>query len=86
MTPSEFEAVLESVKNQLNAYLEREGKFTRSRQFEDKVRDLLDELGLDTNRHSSAQAFPDIAIGQFGIEVKFTEQDTWRSIANSISE
>lgn len=42
--------------------------------------------GLDIDRNSKAQAFPDIAIGQFGVEVKFTEKDNWRSVANSISE
>ncbi|XHX78200.1 MAG: hypothetical protein RBJ76_27855 [Stenomitos frigidus ULC029] len=30
--------------------------------------------------------FPDIPLGEFGIEVKFTTNDTWRSIANSIFE
>jgi hypothetical protein len=29
---------------------------------------------------------PDIAVGEFGIEVKFTTNDTWRSIANSVFE
>jgi hypothetical protein len=28
--------------------------------------------------------FPDITVGDFGVEVKFTLQDTWRSVANSI--
>ena len=32
------------------------------------------------------QVFPDIIFEQFGIEVKFTDSDTWRSIANSVFE
>lgn len=32
------------------------------------------------------QAFPDIAMGEYGVEVKFTLNDTWRSIANSVLE
>lgn len=30
--------------------------------------------------------FPDIVLGNFGIEVKFTTKDTWRSVANSVFE
>jgi hypothetical protein len=33
-----------------------------------------------------AQGFPDIAAGKYGIEVKFTTNDTWLSIANSVQE
>jgi hypothetical protein len=33
-----------------------------------------------------AQVFPDIVIGEFGIEVKFVNADSWRSIANSVFE
>jgi len=37
-------------------------------------------------RRFAPQAFPDIAIGEFGVEVKFTLNDTWRSVANSVLE
>jgi hypothetical protein len=30
--------------------------------------------------------FPDIVLGKYGIEVKFTANDTWRSVANSVFE
>ena len=39
---------------------------------------------IDFNPHP--QAFPDIAMGEYGVEVKFTLSDTWRSIANSVLE
>lgn len=86
MENSEFEAILELLKNQLNQHIQTEGKFKTSKQFEDKIRDLLIELGILSDRNASAQAFPDIAVGRFGIEVKLTESDNWRCIANSISE
>lgn len=66
-------------------------RFSTSQQFEDRVREVLDGLGakdgsfaIDFNPHP--QAFPDIAIGEYGVEVKFTMQDTWRCIANSVLE
>ena len=34
----------------------------------------------------SWHGFPDIVLGRFGIEVKFTTNDTWRSVANSVFE
>lgn len=43
-------------------------------------------LGLHVDMHPPAQAFPDIVLGDVGIEVKFTESDTWRCIANSVLE
>ena len=43
-------------------------------------------LGLVVDMHPPAQAFPDIVLGNVGIEVKYTEADTWRCIANSVLE
>lgn len=43
-------------------------------------------LSLRVEMSPPAQAFPDIVLGDVGIEVKFTEQDTWRCIANSVLE
>jgi hypothetical protein len=42
--------------------------------------------GEKVSEEAKVQEFPDIPIGAYGIEVKFTENDTWRSIANSVSE
>ena len=64
--------------------------FDSSARFENRVREVLDGLILDGGIHIDynphPQAFPDIAIGEYGVEVKFTRQDTWRSIANSVLE
>lgn len=43
-------------------------------------------LALQVDMEPPAQAFPDIVLGNVGIEVKFTESDTWRCIANSVLE
>ena len=43
-------------------------------------------LELSVDMHPPAQGFPDIVLGDVGIEAKFTESDTWRCIANSVLE
>lgn len=68
----------------------RSAGFVSSARFENRVREVLDGLILDSDIHIDynphPQAFPDIAIGEYGVEVKFTKQDTWRCIANSVLE
>jgi hypothetical protein len=46
------------------------------------IEQIYSEIKIDFNPHP--QAFPDIAVGNFGVEVKFTLSDTWRSVANSV--
>ena len=90
MTKNEFEAILDACCEILTNEA-RATSFTSSQQFESRVREVLDEL---TSKHLSfavdftphPQAFPDIALGEFGVEVKFTTSDTWRSVANSVLE
>ena len=90
MNKQEFELILDKIcltlTNEAN-----ETTFQTSAQFERRVREAMqDELqgdksvSLDFSPHP--QAFPDIAVGRFGIEVKFTLNDTWRSVANSVLE
>lgn len=43
-------------------------------------------LSLVVDMNPPAQGFPDVVLGDVGIEVKFTEADTWRCIANSVLE
>jgi len=90
MTKSDFEAVLAKCCTILTNEAHMTG-FKSSSQFETRVRQVLDELtkddatfALDFSPHP--QAFPDIAMGEFGVEVKFTMNDTWRSVANSVLE
>lgn len=86
MSIDEFEAVVSEVATLLNQSISTKGKFTSSKQFEDEVRDVLTSMGLIVNYEPHPHVFPDIPLGEFGIEVKFTSNDTWRSIANSIFE
>jgi hypothetical protein len=88
MDKKEFERLLEVAAVQLRA--EAKAKpFTASKQFENRVRDALvtaskGKLVPDANPHP--HVFPDIGLGEFGVEVKFTTNDTWRSVANSVLE
>lgn len=90
MTIKEFEALLDECCTRLTAEARSQG-FKSAKHFEDRVRQTLkqltasdDSIVIDFN--SPAQAFPDIAMGEYGVEVKFTTADTWRSIANSVLE
>ncbi|MDA8325407.1 MAG: hypothetical protein M0033_04230 [Nitrospiraceae bacterium] len=89
MKQEEFEHVLDSGCGKLTSEAEIT-PFNTSKQFENRVREVLQavlsdpSITIDFNPHP--QAFPDIAVGRFGIEVKFTLNDTWRSVANSILE
>lgn len=90
MTKQEFEKLLDKCCSQLTHEAQSTG-FTTSLQFENRVREVLRDLTvnettfeIDFNPHP--QAFPDIAMGEYGVEVKFTLADTWRSVANSVLE
>jgi hypothetical protein len=89
MTKEQFEILLDSVAAQLTEE-SRRNLFTTSKAFENRVREVLEQLGgeyqiaVDYNPHP--YIFPDIAVGEFGVEVKFTAKDTWRSVANSVFE
>ena len=90
MTKSEFEKILDSCCEQLTSEARTVG-FKTSAEFENRVREVLSNLTqddptfeIDFNPHP--QAFPDIAMGEYGVEVKFTLADSWRSVANSVLE
>lgn len=56
--------------------------------YRELLTDTLGDLPLNihVDMHPPAQGFPDVVLGDVGIEVKFTEADTWRCIANSVLE
>lgn len=90
MNVNDFEYLLEKCCKRLTDEA-LASEFKTSAQFENRVREVLRDLTIDDSSvqidfNSPAQAFPDIAMGDFGVEVKFTLNDTWRSIANSILE
>lgn len=86
MIKSDFELILDEAIILLNNQIKHNGVYTSSKQFEDAVRQVFVDLGMSVNLQPPAQEFPDIVLGEYGVEVKFTEKDTWRSVANSISE
>lgn len=88
MTQDEFEQVVSKTCQQL-ANEAKIQPFTSSKFFENRVREVMqNNLGtrkyIDFSPHP--QAFPDVAVGTFGVEVKFTLDDSWRSVANSVLE
>lgn len=89
MTQEEFEKTLDNVCEQLTIEA-RTDIFKTSAAFENRVREVLDEMlddpSVEIDFKPHPQAFPDIAVGDFGVEVKFTLNDTWRSVANSVLE
>lgn len=82
--------MLHLVTSRLSDEAKRKGAFELPKDFENRARHLLIELGrqnnIQINLSPHPHVFPDIVVGEFGIEVKFTTNDTWRSIANSIFE
>ena len=89
VTTEEFEHLLDSLAVLLSNEASTTG-FTSTKQFEQRVRTAASQLLKDStiviDLDPKAQAFPDIAVGEFGIEVKFTEGDNWRCVANSVQE
>jgi len=90
MNKNEFERLLDVCCGTLTHEARASG-FTTSAQFENRVREVLDDLlkdevSLRVDFTPPPQEFPDIALGEYGVEVKFTLSDTWKSIANSILE
>lgn len=89
MREEEFKAVLVEACDRLTDEARTTG-FTSAKAFEHRVRLLASQLitdpAIQIDLDPPAQGFPDIAAGSFGIEVKFTTNDTWLSIANSVLE
>lgn len=85
----EFESILDEVVVRLTAEA-ISTPFLQSKTFENRVRELFQEVGsdkgvaIDFDPHP--YGFPDIAMNEYGVEVKFTTNDTWRSVANSVFE
>lgn len=89
LSTKQFEGVLDELCKTLSAECRRE-KHEKSAAFEGRVREVLSELlkphGVEVDFAPHPHVFPDIVLGKFGLEVKFTTNDTWRSIANSVFE
>jgi hypothetical protein len=90
LTNQDFEELLDELCNRLTAECRGGRPFSDSKAFENRVREVMDSLlkgsGLAVDFATHPYGFPDIPLGEFGIEVKFTTNDTWRSVANSVFE
>ncbi|WP_414613769.1 hypothetical protein [Stenotrophomonas pavanii] len=87
MNKAQFEKALDCICAQLTAEA-RQAPFRGAKDFENRVREVAQQAlpHVQINLNPADQAFPDVCIGEFGIEVKFTTNDTWRSVANSVQE
>lgn len=93
MTNTEFEQFLCAVCKTLAKEAQR-SRFKTPKEFENRVREVAQEIllknvscrDIQINFDPHPHAFPDIAVDKFGIEVKFSLKDTWRSVANSVLE
>ena len=85
-----FEQLLGELCTRLTDECRSGREYDQSKSFENRVREVIRTLLVqfktpeDFSPHP--YGFPDIVLGQFGIEVKFTTNDTWRSVANSVFE
>lgn len=102
MDQRKFEKILDSVAAQLTDDMRTQplDKWlstarTKPLSYEQHVRERLHDaiknagdegVGHEVDLHPSGQTFPDVPCGRYGVEVKFTTDDKWSSIANSIRE
>ncbi len=90
MEELEFEELLEELTRRLTIDVRASVQNHKPSIFEDRVRmvlsELLGEKSLQIVLAPEVQGFPDIVLDDYGIEVKATESDSWRCIANSVSE
>ncbi len=90
MTINDFEKLLTALAGDLTKEVQKSTVYRIPSKFEDRVRSALVDLtkgsGVKVDMSPEAQVFPDIVVGEFGIEVKVLNKDTWRSVANSVFE
>ena len=90
MNISDFEQLLDELCARLTSECVKGQRFTDSKSFENRVREviriLLDHFKIPVDFTPHPYGFPDIVLGKLGVEVKFTTNDTWRSVANSVFE
>jgi len=90
LNTKEFEQLLDELCDRLARECSEGKRFTVSKAFENRVREvigtLLEQFKIPVDFAPHPYGFPDIVLGEFGVEVKFTTNDTWRSVANSVFE
>ena len=90
MTPAEFERVLSRAASILTENLRSSSLYNAPDAFEQHALDMLRvaarDTGFEANPTYHRRAFPDIKVNGFGVEVKFTQNDAWNAVGNSIFE
>ena len=90
MTPIEFEKLLDRAVEILTENLRSSDLYHAPDRFQQHTLDMLKVVARDSNIEIAPafhpHAFPDIVANGFGIEVKYTKQDTWTAVGNSIFE
>jgi len=90
LTPTEFEAVLDRAAEILTENLRSSPLYHGPEQFQQGVLDMLrvaaKGCGVTVKPTYHPQAFPDIRVNGFGVEVKYSKRDTWNAIGNSVFE
>ena len=86
----QFEQILGRAVTRLTDDLRNSDEHHTSEAFEKLVEKALRSeasfLGITAERTFHANAFPDIKVGSFGVEVKYTSKDRWHTVGNSIFE
>lgn len=89
MTKDQFERLLTAVSDRLTKESQQSATYQAPREFEKRTRELLIELEnreLHVDLAPHPHLFPDIILGEFGIEVKVVNTDSWRTVGNSVFE
>ena len=90
MSPDEFESLLDRTVEILTENVRSSVLYHGPSEFEQHVLDMMRvaarDSDLEIDRSFHRNAFPDIVANGYGIEVKYTKQDSWLSVGNSIFE
>ena len=90
LTPKDFEDLLDRAVGILTENLRSSRLYHGPNEFQQHVLDMLKVVALDSSVEIAPSfhphAFPDIVANGFGIEVKYTKQNTWTAVGNSIFE
>ena len=90
MTPEAFESILDRGAEILTENIRTNSDYHDPSAFEKHALDMLKvaagDCGVSVQPSFHPHAFPDIIANGFGVEVKFTKQDTWLAVGNSIFE
>ena len=90
LTPAEFEALLDRAARFLTTNLRTSTLYHGPERFEQGVLAALQnaaaDLGVTVEPTWHRHAFPDIRVDGFGVEVKFSQRNTWNAVGNSVFE